>query len=296
VGLNGLLKMSELSQKQQSVISEIFKQLKTKPKTNVLEFAEKYGVLSPENSAITGRFIAFPYQREILKSMSDDGVELVVWQKSTRVGYTRLITYAMAYNIAEDPCPQIIFHPNDKKAGEFSKKELKPMLRDMKNVGDCILKTREENTLNFKAYAGGFIESRGGQSPNNYASATVKRLYFDEFDRLPQDVGNEGSPYELGVKRIESYWNGSVFIGSTPTIKDHSMIEDIFCKTDKRYRYLPCPHCNHYQILEFKNLIIPHEYREGVKHWRTEETKLKCIECEELIDHRHKKQMDAKGQ
>lgn len=286
---------ANLTQKQQSVISEIFKELKPKPKSNTLEFSKKHGYLSPESSAITGRFVPFSYQEDILRDTSDDDIELLVWMKSTRVGYTKIINFSVAYDIAEDPAPQIIFQPNDGKAGEWSKKELKPLLRDMPYVGDRIIKTREENNLNYKAYHGGFIESRGGKSANNYASATAKKVRFDEYDRFPDDVDGEGDPYELGKKRTESYWNGQVMIGSTPTIKYHSKIEAKFEETDKRFRYLPCPFCDHQQVLEFPNLIIPKEYRDGVKHWHTQDAKFKCVKCDELIDHKYKKQMDLKG-
>lgn len=284
-----------LSKKQQEVIADLFKEFKPKPKTNALEFAKKYGYLSPESSAIQGRFVPFAYQEDILRDTSDDDIELLVWLKSTRVGYTKIVNFSVAYDIAEDPAPQIIFQPNDGKAGEWSKKELKPLLRDMPYVGDRIIKTREENNLNYKAYPGGFIESRGGKTANNYASVTAKKVRLDEYSRFPDDVEMEGDPYSIVVKRVESYWNSQVMVGSTPTIAGIDKTENLFNETDMKYRYLPCPHCNHYQILEFKNLIIPKEYREGVKHWKTEDTKLKCINCEELIDHKHKKQMDAKG-
>ena len=284
-----------ISKKQQSVISQIFKGFKPKPKTNALEFAKKYGYLSPESSAITGRFVPFAYQEDILRDTSDDDIELLVWMKSTRVGYTKIVNFSVAYDIAEDPCPQIIFQPNDGKASEWSKKELKPLLRDMPYVGDRIIKSREENTLNYKAYMGGFVESRGGKSANNYASATAKKIRFDEYSRFPDDIEGEGDPYELGKKRAESYWNGQIMIGSTPTVKFHDKTEDKLNETDMKYRYLPCPYCNHFQILEFKNIIIPQEYRDGVKHWRTEDAKLKCVSCEKLIDHKQKKKMDNKG-
>lgn len=289
--------MSEtLTLKQQSVISEIFKELKPKPKSTTLEFAKKYGFLSPESSAITGRFVPFPYQEEPLEAMSDDDIELIVWMKSTRVGYTKLVNFKVAYNIAEDPATILVFQPNDGKANDWSKDELKPLIRDMPIVNEKIIKTREDDTLNKKAFYGGYVSSRGGKAVSNYASATARDVIFDEYDRFPDDVDGEGDPYSLGVKRIESFWNGKVIIGSTPRVKYHSKTETKFNETDKRYRYLPCPHCSHFQILEFPNLIIPQEYRDGVKHWKTEDTKLKCINCEELIDHRHKKQMDNKGQ
>ena len=287
--------MSNLSKKQQSVLSDIFKNFKPKPKSNALIFAKKYGYISPESSAITGRFVPFAYQEDILIAMSDDEVELIVWMKSTRVGYTKLVNFKVAYNIAEDPGTILVYQPNDGKANDWSKDELKPMIRDMPIVGEKILKTREDDTLNKKAFFGGYVSSRGGKSINNYASATARDVVLDEFDRFPDDVENEGDPYTLAVKRIESYWNGKVIIGSTPKIKNNSKIETRFNETDMRYRYLPCPHCNHYQILVFKNLDIPQEYRDGVKHWKTKETKLKCVSCEKLIDHKHKRKMDAKG-
>ncbi len=173
-----------LSKKAMGVIAEIYKILKPKSTMNVLDFSKEYGILSHENSSITGKFIPFPYQEDILRDCSDDDIEMLVWMKSTRVGYTRLITYSMAFNISEDPCPQLVFQPNDKKAGEFSKKELKPMLRDMVEVGSKIFKNREDNNLNFKAYPGGFIEVRGGNAANNYASATAKKVYLDEYVAL----------------------------------------------------------------------------------------------------------------
>ena len=284
-----------LSKKQQSVVADIFKELKPKPKNNALEFAKKHGYLSPESSASTGRFVPFAYQEEPLKAMSDDDIELIVWMKSTRVGYTKLVNFKVAYNIAEDPATILVFQPNDGKAKDWAKDELKPLIRDMPIVSEKIIRTREDDLTMKKSFFGGYVSSRGGKAVSNYASATARDVVYDEYDRFPDDVDGEGDPYSLGVKRIESYWNGKMIIGSTPRIKYHSKTEAKFEETDKRYRYLPCPHCNHFQILEFPNLIIPQEYRDGVKHWKTEDTKLKCIKCEELIDHRYKKQMDNAG-
>lgn len=289
------IRAEEISDKQAVILSSIFRELKPKPKRNALQFAKDEGYLSPESSAVTGRFVPFAYQEDLLRDTSDDDIELLVFAKSTRVGYTKIVNFSVAYDIAEDPCPQIIFQPNDGKAGEWSKKELKPMLRDMPVVGERILKNREDDNLNYKAYPGGFVESRGGKSANNYASATAKKVRFDEFSRFPDDVDGEGDPYELGKKRTESYWNGQVMIGSTLTTKGYDKTEARFKETDQRYRYVPCPHCGVMQVIDFKNIIWEKETREGVLTHLTHTAKLKCISCEELIDHKHKKQMDAQG-
>jgi len=285
-----------LTLKQLEIYSQILKEFKPKPKINCLDFAKQHGYLSPESSAVTGRFVPFAYQEEILRDTSDDDIELIVWLKSTRVGYTKIVNFSVAYDIAEDPCPQLILQPNDGKAGEWSKKEFKPLLRDMKVVGDKILKTREDNNLNYKAYPGGLIESRGGKTANNYASGTFKKVRFDEYSRFPDDVDKEGDPYELGKKRMESYWNGQVMIGSTPTIKGMDKTESRFEETDKKYRYLPCPHCGHYQSLDFFNHIKwEKEEREGVTIHLTHTAYMECENCKQKITHNQKKQMDFNG-
>lgn len=287
---------STLTMKQLELFSNILKQFKPKPKINCLEFAKKEGYLSPESSAVTGRFVPFPYQEDILRDTSDDEIELMVWLKSTRVGYTKIVNFSVAYDIAEDPCPQLILQPNDGKAGEWSKKEFKPLIRDMKIVGDKILKSREENNLNYKAYPGGLIESRGGKTANNYASGTFKKVRYDEYSRFPDDVDKEGDPYELGKKRMESYWNGQVMIGSTPTIKGMDKTENRFNETDKKYRFLPCPYCGHYQTIDFfKQIKWEKEVREGVTIHLTHTAYMECENCKGKIEHKQKRNMDSKG-
>lgn len=276
------------------IISTVFKEFKPKPRTNVLDFAKEYGYLSSENSAVVGRFVPFPYQESIMRSMSDPRVKLMVWLKSTRVGYSRIITYGIGFNISEDPCPQWVMLPNDTKAGEFAKKELKPMLRDMARVGEKIYTDKQSDNLTFKAYPNGYIQVLGGQTPNNYASATIKRIYLDEYSRFPDDIAGEGDPAKLVMKRTESFYDGLVFLGSTPTDENDKTVAE-FNTTDKRYRYYPCPCCGYMQILDFKQLMWEKTEQEGVFIHLTNTAKFKCINCAELIDHREKKEMDTKA-
>ena len=53
--------------KNNKLLFQIFGSLKPKPKLNGLEWAKKYGYLSAENSAITGRFKPYKYQEEQMK-------------------------------------------------------------------------------------------------------------------------------------------------------------------------------------------------------------------------------------
>lgn len=289
------MSINQISDKEKLILKLIFKEMKPKPKTNVLEFAKRYGKLSGESSAVTGRFVPFPFQEKLLKVMSDDNVELVVAIKATRTGFTKTINFSVAYHIAEEPSPQKMFVPNDGKAKEWVKAELIPMLNDMPIIRDCIYKTRLDDNLLRKAYPGGYIAAAGLQTENNAASVTLRIIYVDEADRVPSDLGGEGDTFALLSKRLESYHNGKMVIGSTPTIKGHSNIETKFEETDKEYRYYPCPFCNHFQILDFKNLKWDKEYREGVKTHLTHTAYFECESCKEKIYQTHHRKMDKKA-
>jgi len=282
--------------KNERLLFKIFSELKPKPKLNGLEWAKKYGYLSAENSAITGRFKPYKYQEAILLSGTDEEVSEIWFPKSARIGYTKLLNMLIGYHISESPCSQLMFNPNDKKANEWSKKELKPLLRDMPIVGDKIVKSRQDDTVNFKVYPGGIFESRGGNAASNYAAATAKRVNLDEVDRFPDDVDGEGSPIELAIKRTATFWDSQAIFGSTPTITGISKIEIGFEDADKCYFYVPCPYCGEFQIIEFKNIKWDKEFREGVLTHLFDTAYLKCLHCEERISHKNKKSITQLGE
>lgn len=285
-----------LNKKSKLSLAKIFKEFKPKPQSNVLLFAKKYGMLSAENSSITGRFVPIKYQEDILVDGSNSNIETLVFMKSTRVGYTLMLKFIMAYHIVEDPCPQLCFFPNDNKAIEFSKEEFKPMMRDMPIVGDKIYKGRTENITKSKSYNGGFISFLGAQTPNSYASKTAKKVYGDEYDRAPHSVGDEGTPSALMRKRMESFWDGTLILGSTPTTGSGSKINKEFLQTDMMRRYVPCPECGHMQYLKMDNIVWDKELRQGVYTHLPNTAKLKCLGCNTKIDHKHKRNMDDDGQ
>ena len=74
-------------------------------------------------------------------------------------------------------------------------------------------------------------------------------------DRYEASAGAEGDPISLATKRTTTFWNKKIYICSTPTIKGLSRIETAFEESDKRYYHVPCPECNHKQVLKWKNVV-----------------------------------------
>jgi phage terminase large subunit GpA-like protein len=77
---------------------------------------------------------------------------------------------------------------------------------------------------------------------------------MDEVDGYEESAGTEGDPVDLAKKRSTKFWNRKIVLTSTPHIKNLSRIERAFDSSDKRYYYVPCPHCGEMQKLEWPRL------------------------------------------
>ena len=90
--------------------------------------------------------------------------------------------------------------------------------------------------------------------PAGFRRISARVVLFDEVDGYPTEAGTEGDQISLGVKRSETFWNRKVVLGSTPLLKYQSRIEKAFLESDQRRYHVPCPQCQHYQVLSFENL------------------------------------------
>jgi terminase, large subunit len=239
------------------------KNLQPPPRLTVSEWAARYGVLSRETSATTGRFRAFPYQVGIMDAVSDPAVTTVTVMKSARVGYTKVLDNVVGYFLHQDPCPVLIVQPRVEDAEDYSKTEIAPMLRDTPVLAEIAgdPKAKDSNTTILKRVMrnGASVSFVGANSPGGFRRITARVVGFDEVDGYPAGgAGNEGDQIALGIKRSETFWNRKVILGSTPTVKGLSRIEKSFEQSDQRYYFVACPTCGEMQTLEWGGPDTPH--------------------------------------
>lgn len=247
------------------------KNLQPPPKLTLSQWAARYGVLSRETSAQTGRFKSFAYQDGIMDAITDPTVTRVSVMKSARVGYTKILDLALGFFLHQDPCPNLVVQPRVEDAEDYSKTEIDPMIRDTPELAELAgdLKARDSgNTIAKKTLRNGAsIAFVGANSPGGFRRITVRNVFFDEVDGYPvSGAGMEGDQIALGIKRSETFWNRRAVIGSTPTVKGSSRIEKSFEESDKRRYYVPCPHCEEMQVLEWGGVDTAH----GIK-WEKDE-------------------------
>lgn len=232
---------------------------KSPPKLTVSEWADRHRHLSGEASAEPGQWVTAraEYQRGIMDAASDPSIETIVFMKSAQVGATEIINNIVGYHIDQDPSPMLVLQPTVEMAQTWSKDRLAPMLRDTPRLkGKVHVSGRRDsqNTLLNKRFPGGHITMTGSNAPASLASRPIRLVLCDEVDRYPASSGTEGDPVSLAKKRAATFWNRKIILTSTPTEAGASRIEMEFEQSDKRYFYVPCPHCGHIQRLVWRNV------------------------------------------
>lgn len=273
-------------QVQRAIIRKALKSLLkarfTPPPTQSLsEWADANRVLSAEASAEPGRWRTSrtEYLRGVMDAFTDPTVRKVVVTKAAQVGYTEVLNNVVGYFIDRDPSSIMVIQPSIQMGETWSKKRLAPMLRDTPCLRGKVKdpKSRDsDNTILEKGFPGGYLTIVGANAPSGLASRPIRVVLADEVDRYPPSAGTEGDPLTLGAKRQASFWNRKTLVGSTPVDKGTSVVEREYLASDMRRFYVPCPYCEHAQVLHWRGVVWDRD--ENGDH-RPETARYLCEEC-----------------
>lgn len=270
--------------------------LKPPPRLTLSQWADEFAVLSAESAAEGGRWKSLPYQVEVMDSFTDPKVETVVWQKSARVGATKIFNNLIGFHVHQDPCPIMVVQPTVEDAEGYSKDEIAPMLRDTPAIKGLVNEAKMKdgsNTILLKQFRNGAtLQMVGANSARGFRRVSRRVVLFDEVDGYPAST-SEGDQIKLGIKRSEYYWNRKIGLISTPTIKGFSRIEKWFELSDQRRYFVPCPHCEHYQVLRWTQMKWE---KDAEGNGLSETAAYECENCQKLIPHSMKRWMVQRGE
>jgi len=285
------------------VISDL---IKPKPELKGSLWAELYRVVSPEISSKPGPWdnSVVPFASQMIDACTDPLIEEVTIVGSAQVVKTEVLLNTCGYYIHYEPSPILFVYPTLDQARKFSKEKLYYMLRDSACFKDLVKieKSRDrDNATLHKNYPGGSLDIVGANSPSGLAQLSKRIVILDDCDRFPVSAGDEGDPAELAEKRSTSFPNRKKIRVSTPTVKDHSRIMRYY-KTSNQMKYkVPCPHCNHLQVLKWQNFKWDVEENKvdlfNVEQIHNPETvAYACESCGTLIEEKYKREMIQNGQ
>lgn len=262
---------------------------------SISEWSSKNVFLPPGTSAKPGRFKEFPYQKEVFEVLEDSKTSKVSLMFGAQLGKTQITNNAIGYYVDHKPESQIMMQPSESDLKTWLETKFNPMVDYSKTVAEKLAKPRGREGVNnqkMKAYKGGFLMFAWSGSPNTMRGRSAPKIYCDEVDGYERS--HEGHPVNLLWQRAATFGKKrKLVLTSTPTVKGNSFIEDSFNAGDRRYYYVPCPHCKHYQVLKWTNV----HWQQDDKGEHLPQTALYyCEECGASIDDGEKVVMVRNGE
>ena len=259
------------------------------PRLRLSEWIEANVYLPAGVSAEPGPVKLWPFQREIADAIGDPLVERVTLVKPVRVGFSTLLTGALAGYVSNDPAPILALLPTEADARDYVVSDIEPIFDASPALAGLLGKGTDEaahNTLLSRRFAGGSLKVVAAKAPRNLRRHNVRVLLIDEADAMEGSA--EGSPIRLAERRTLSFADRKIVLGSTPIFEETSHVLAAYAHSDKRVFEVPCPSCGAMSEITWSQIQWP-DGEPDKAAWR-------CPQCEELIEERNKPAMVEAGE
>jgi len=260
--------------------------LRAEPPQSLSEWAADHFKLAGESSHQKGGWVAWSFQVGILDFMSDDRIQELDVLKSKRVGYTKMITAFISYNIAHRRRKQALWQPTDDDRDSYVKSEIDPIL-DPENGVKAVNAARKrgkgaDDTIKFKSFRDSVLHLLGGKAKRAYRRITVSVAILDEWSAFDQVIEKSGDPGGLAKGRLEGAAYPKFVGGSTPGVKGLCHVERAANNAEGYVRYqIECPRCGLEHPLSFggRDKAYGLKWERG----RPETVRHVCPHCRESI-------------
>lgn len=261
----------------------------------ISEWADRYRIVSAESgSPWPGQFRTerVPYLREPQDCLHPDHpARRVTARWAAQLGKSTAIENWFGYIVDQAPGSMMIVLPTLEEATKFNRVKLHPTIEASPRIAHKVLpvNSRDEqgSTTAFKRYAGGFCQIVNAGSSKGLQMVSIKYLAMDEVTGYPKDVDGRGSPRDQARARQKMYGDfAKEWQGSTPGVVGDCAISEDYEAGDQRQFYVPCPHCQTWQALEFDQMRGPGDGLPA--HFR-------CRSCDGVMLDGHKLDIISRG-
>lgn len=263
----------------------------------ISEWSDRYRKVSRDSgSPWPGDFKTdrVPYLREPQDCLHPDHpARRVTARWAAQLGKSTAIENWFGFIVDQAPGSMMITLPTLEEATKFNRIKLQPTIEATPRVSHKVVpvnsRDEQSSTTFFKRFAGGFCQVVNAGSSKGLQMVSIKYLAMDEVTGYPKDVDGRGSPRDQARARQKMYGDlAKEWQGSTPGVAGECAISEDYEAGDRRHYYVPCPHCQIFQLLRPEHMNGPDPEMGLPVHF-------KCLSCSEAIVNGHKTEMNLGG-
>ncbi|OPY78219.1 MAG: Phage terminase large subunit (GpA) [Syntrophorhabdus sp. PtaU1.Bin153] len=199
---------------------------------------------------------------------------------------TQVAFNCMTYSVDQAPGPIMYVMPDEKVAARIMKKRILPMLKACPRTAALLSPYDYDTTRNSIVFTNGASLMMAWATSVAELSSEEARYYIgDEVSKWPGYAAGqnrkEASPIDLLRARANSYTYSSKGLFLSSPGEDPCAISDLIrYDADQTMRFkVPCPACNHEQIMDDEHIVILHNVSDFRRVARENLARYACDKC-----------------
>lgn len=258
----------------EAIIVEAAEAARPPERLTVSEAAERYRHLNnpgayvgPLKNDIT------PYLIEPMDTLQSLDFTAMCFVGPAQCAKTEMVLNWLTYSAVCDPADMMIIQTSQTTARDFSMRRIDRLHKHSPDIGSRLVKSSDSDNVFDKHYKSGMMLTLSWPTVNELSGKPIPRLWLTDYDRMPQDVDKEGSPFSLARMRATTFRsNGMTVIESSPGFvvdnpkhivqtRHEAMptkgILAVYNQGDRRRWYWQCVNCQKTYEPDFNLLIYP---------------------------------------
>lgn len=252
-----------------------------------------------------------PYLIEPMNTLTSLDHQGMIFVGPARTGKTAMSLGWLAHTVITDPADMLYVQMDRENARKFSNGDLERFLVASPEVRKRQLTKRQMDNTFDKTFESGMRFLLTYPTASNLSNITVGRVWLIDYERMDDDVGGEGTPYDMAAKRTQTFGRRGMTVAEAspnpnkeitdpkwapqspheaPPIKG---IFELYNRGDRRRYYWFCPSCGAPFEPDFKHLTGYEEARDMIE--AREKTYMRCPANGCVISPRHKDTLNMKG-
>jgi len=241
----------------------------------------------------------FPYVREVLESFKASTVSDVCLVWGSQTAKTQTYLAGMAWAVAKNRNPILFAAHSENQVRKISKSRWMPMVDESEKLSALKPADSDYFQVLHQQFGTADVVWIGANSAGNASSTPVGLVIQDEVDKYRTANDKEAGIAYLIDERTKGFSRSKRFKSSTPTT-DRGTIWTEWEKSDKRYYFVPCPHCGEMIKLEKKGVHWDQDACDKDGKWDVNRVRqsahYRCPHCDGVITDSDKPRMLDRGE
>lgn len=249
----------------------IFESIRPEERLKVWEAAEKYRHLNNVGSYVGAyRTDLTPYMREPMETLQSRDYQGMVFVGPAQSGKTDLFLNYLLYTALIDPADIMLVEKSQRQAADFHHRRVERLHREAPRLKEALREGREGSATFMSKFMSGMIFSLSWPSVNELSGKPIGRIWISDYDRMDDDIGGEGSVYDLAVNRSKTFGRHAMTVAESSPSRDYVNVKwrprtpheapptagilALYNRGDRRRFYWLCVSCNGAFEPDFSNL------------------------------------------